>query len=244
MRSDRTHISFHCLWFHNAPVLCKMSCTTDRILYIPLKLSSLSRLFNNPSQTGVHPLPPTTVKSITTHLCQCHGDSKLGALNSPCSLSAGGPAMGICLAAEKTCAKLNSPLGWLGVTRPALPACSFIIPGQITDWMGCLVCLMPAQLLHGRNGLVTLCYNTLYYHLHFIYLTQISRQATHPLQPPKRHWQFTTAQPSASVRKLVKITCLKFSLKCHLDATPMAYIGSDKGDLNCSFSSSHLLLCG
>lgn len=72
---------------------------------------------------------------------------------------------------------------WLTrVTRPGLPACSFIIPGLITDWTGCLVCLMPAQLLHGRNGLVTLRYNTLYYHLHFIYLAQIShaRQANRP----------------------------------------------------------------
>lgn len=99
--------------------------------------------------------------------------------------SVGGSAMGKCLVAEKTCTKLNSPLGWVGVTRPALPACSFIIPGLITDWTGCLVCLMLAQLLHGRNGLVSLCYNTLYYHLHFIYLAQISRQATCPPTPPK-----------------------------------------------------------
>lgn len=98
--------------------------------------------------------------------------------------SVGGSAMGKCLVAEKTCTKLNSPLGWVGVTRPALPACSFIIPGLITDWTGCLVCLMLAQLLHGRNGLVSLSYNTLYYHLHFIYWAQISRQATCPPLPP------------------------------------------------------------
>lgn len=125
---------------------------------------------------------------------------------------------------------------WLTrVTRPGLPTCSFIIPGLITDWTGCLDCLMPAQLLHGRNGLVTLRYNTLYYHLHFIYLSQIS----HTLQatcPPQRHLQFTTAQPSTSFRKLFRKTCLKFSLKCHLDVTPIVWIESNKGDLNCSFS--------
>lgn len=77
---------------------------------------------------------------------------------------------------------------WLTrVTRPGLPTCSFIIPGLITDWTGCLVCLMPAQLLHGRNGLVTLRCNTLYYHLHFIYLSRISYtlQATWPTPHPQ-----------------------------------------------------------
>lgn len=202
--------------------------------HFPLKLSSLSRLFNNPTQTYVYPLPPATLKSITTHLCQCRRDSESGALSCPRSRGApADPRWG------ETCTKLNSPLGWLGVTRPGLPARSFIIPGLITDWTGRLVCLMPAQLLHGRNGLVTLRCNTLYYHLHFIYVAQISyaRQATrpHPIHP-KRHLQFTTAQPSASVRKLFKITCLKFSLKCHLDVTPTVQIGNNKGDLNCAFS--------
>lgn len=35
-------------------------------------------------------------------------------------------------------------------------------------------------------------------------------------KPPRRHLQFAAAQPSASVRKLFKITCRNFSLKCHL----------------------------
>lgn len=43
---------------------------------------------------------------------------------------------------------------------------------------------MPAQLLHGRNGLVTLHYSTLYYHLHFIYFVQISH-ARQGIRPPK-----------------------------------------------------------
>lgn len=162
-----------------------MSSTTDCFLYFLLKLSSLSRLFNNPAQTGVHPLPQPlenpsphiSVNSEETH-SRVHGVVRVHP-------SVGGSAMGKCLVAEKTCTKLNSPLGWVGVTRPALPACSFIIPGLITDWTGCLVCLMLAQLLHGRNGLVSLCYNTLYYHLHFIYLAQIFRQATRPPPPEK-----------------------------------------------------------
>lgn len=104
---------------------------------------------------------------------------------------------------------------WLTrVTRPGLPACSFIIPGLITDWTGCLVCLMPAQLLHGRNGLVTLapCYNTLYYH--FIYLAQIL--CAHQCKPPSQTTLANQHQPTASFRKLLKMTC-PFSLwKCHM----------------------------
>lgn len=209
-----------------------MSSTTDCFLYFLLKLSSLSRLFNNPAQTGVHPLPQPlenpsphiSVNSEETH-SRVHAVVRVRP-------SVGGSAMGKCLVAEKTCTKLNSPLGWVGVTGPALPACSFIIPGLITDWTGCLVCLMLAQLLHGRNGLVSLCYNTLYYHLHFIYLAQISHQDTcHP--PPKRYLQFSTAQPFVSLRKLFKITCLKFSLKCHLDVKATVFIENYEGDLNC-----------
>lgn len=204
-----------------------MSSTTDCSSYSLLKLSSLSRLFSNAGQTGVHPLSPQpenpsphiSVNSEETH-SRLHGVVRVRP-------SVGGSAMGKCSVAEKTCTKLNSPLGWVGVTRPVLPACSFIIPGVITDWAGCLVCLMLAQLLHGRNGLVSLCCNTLYYHLHFIYLAEISRQAACPPNPPKIHLEFSAAQPLASLRKLFKITCLKFSLKCHLGVTATVSPGNN-----------------
>lgn len=67
------------------------------------------------------------------------------------------------------------------------------------------------------------------------------RAPVKPPRSPQRHLQFTTAQPSASFRKLFKITCLKFSLKCHLDVTLAIQIGNNKGDLNCSFS--YRMLC-
>lgn len=199
------------------------------LLFSEVGLSSLSLLFNSPTQTPVRPPRPAVPKSITTHLCQRRRDSESGALSCPRSprhqwTSDGGNAW-----LQRNLHEIKFSTWLTGVTRPGLLACSFIIPGLITDWTGCLVCLMPAQLLHGRNRLVTLCYNTLYYHLHFIYLAQISRarQPARPSPPPQhhlpltpqRHLQFTTAQPSASVRKLFKITCLKFSLKCHLDVT-------------------------
>ena len=155
------------------------------LFFCEVSLSSLSPLFNSPTQTWVHPLPPATLKSITTHLCQCRRDSESGALSCPRSpkhqwTSDGGNAW-----LQRNLHEIKFSTWLTRVTRPGLPACSFIIPGLITDWTGCLVCLMPAQLLHGRNGLVTLRYNALYYHLHFIYLAQISyaRQAT-PF-PPK-----------------------------------------------------------
>lgn len=162
-----------------------MSSTTDCFAYFLWKLSLLSHLFNNAGQTGVRPLPqpleyPSPHISVTSEETHSwvHGVVHVRP-------SVGRSAMGKCLVAERTCTKLNSSLGWVGTTRPALPACSFIIPGLITDWTGCLVCLMLAQLLHGRNRLVSLCYNTLYYHLYFIYLAQISRQATCPTTPQK-----------------------------------------------------------
>lgn len=155
------------------------------LLFCEVSLSSLSPLFNSPTQTGVHPLPPATLKSISTRLCQCRRDWESGAPSCPRSpehqwTSDGGNAR-----LQRNLHEIKFSTWLSRVTRRGLPARSFIIPGLITDWTGCLVCLMPAQLLHGRNGLVTLRYNTLYYHLHFIYLAQISyaRQAT-PF-PPK-----------------------------------------------------------
>jgi len=65
-----------------------------------------------------------------------------------------------------------------------------------------------------------------------------------PPRSPQRHLQSATAQPSASFRKLFKITCLKLSLKCHLDVTLAIRIGDNKGDLNCSFSDPHLVFGG
>lgn len=187
------------------------------LLFSEVSLSSLSLLFNSPNLS-----PPSSPSHSKIH----HHTS----LSVPERLGVGCTELSMLTQAPVDLRWGNAWLQrnlheikfstWLTrVTRPGLPACSFIIPGLITDWTGCLVCLMPAQLLHGRNGLVTLRYNTLYYHLHFIYLAQISyaRQAT---RPPQRHLQFTTAQPSASFRKVFKITCLKFSLKCHLDVTP------------------------
>lgn len=187
------------------------------LLFCELSLSSLSLLFNDPTQTKVHPLPSHskihhhTSLSVPERLAV--GCTELSMLTqAPVDLRWGNAWL------QRNLHEIKFSTWLTRVTRPGLPACSFIIPGLITDWRGCLVCLMPAQLLHGRNRLVTLCYNTLYYHLHFIYLAQISyaRQAT---RPPKDTCNSLQLSPFASFRKLFKISCLDFSLKCHLDVT-------------------------
>lgn len=198
-----------------------MSNTSDRFLCFPLKLSSLSRLFNNPAQTWVNPLPPATLKSITTHLCQCRRDFESGALSCPHSPKHQWTCDGEMLGCRENLHEIKFST-WLTSGDSSWSAGLFLHYSWADNWLNRMSCLFNAS--SAASWEERACHSPLQHTVLPSPLNLFGSDFVHPSShtspTPKRHLQFTSAHPSASVRLFLIVSCLKISLNCHLDVTP------------------------